>query len=661
MDQHILRSLFLSTGLVLSGLLLGACSDTSAGPKAYGWAGPPGGAAPLLGFQLTTERPDTLTPDRTEVWTHGTSFSAGAPYIDPAGISPRSGAGASNLLPTVERNMRDVFGRIMPNTLPSTAKDPYALHEHSSDPGEDEFGVLATPVDPTSPTRDLERIFRIARDRALNEGVIDQGLIQVGLNILEGIDLLDGLSPTQITEVDSRLELLDGTGAVSRAYEGFPLLHYRNGAASKTRSLVRNSEGVWQATIEQVWYDNHIESDAAFLDVANALNEPWIVEYQVHVLDGGHDDFSPFVMYLNRGVDSVELAAPNNLLPSDLAAHPRAPHVAMDTTFYPMEEGNTYRIRLRFAPSKYFNLIYTWGWRWHPPRVQATENAAKSLPGPTIDDPATASFVRNADGSLALTTRTLPDWERFVFGAPDAAGYDRRAAIDAAIGDLAPAKRMWRALLDAQTEVDPGEVVQRMEEAEAARLDWADRTRLPAGVSVDPDSDLTLIYLNNTLYGEWADGRTVQRWFEYQTRSGNEDSADPDSFQIRQDSTIHITLLNGDRYVHGYLNVDFGGARGWENTFGSTIGSGGSGAWFSFGRVNWWINAGGGPQIEPGTGVQTAKAPIFVRPVEVDAMGNEGALGAHELTLHFNYDPSRRLRMYQFDPLHHDVAVFSLH
>jgi hypothetical protein len=29
--------------------------------------------------------------------------------------------------------------------------------------------------------------------------------------------------------------------------------------------------------------------------------------------------------------------------------------------------------------------------------------------------------------------------------------------------------------------------------------------------------------------------------------------------------------------------------------------------------------------------------------------------------LNYQYEPSRRLRLYQFDPLHHDVAVLSLH
>jgi hypothetical protein len=29
--------------------------------------------------------------------------------------------------------------------------------------------------------------------------------------------------------------------------------------------------------------------------------------------------------------------------------------------------------------------------------------------------------------------------------------------------------------------------------------------------------------------------------------------------------------------------------------------------------------------------------------------------------IQFNYDPSRRLRFYQFDPVHHNVAIFSVH
>jgi hypothetical protein len=36
-------------------------------------------------------------------------------------------------------------------------------------------------------------------------------------------------------------------------------------------------------------------------------------------------------------------------------------------------------------------------------------------------------------------------------------------------------------------------------------------------------------------------------------------------------------------------------------------------------------------------------------------------LGLHKVQITYNYEPSRRLRFYQFDPVHHDVAVFSVH
>tara|TARA_Y100000590_G_C14909099_1_gene709437 strand:+ start:60 stop:350 length:291 start_codon:yes stop_codon:yes gene_type:complete len=38
-----------------------------------------------------------------------------------------------------------------------------------------------------------------------------------------------------------------------------------------------------------------------------------------------------------------------------------------------------------------------------------------------------------------------------------------------------------------------------------------------------------------------------------------------------------------------------------------------------------------------------------------------GGIGQHTVEVTFNYQPARRLRMYQFDALHHDVAVWSVH
>ena len=95
--------------------------------------------------------------------------------------------------------------------------------------------------------------------------------------------------------------------------------------------------------------------------------------------------------------------------------------------------------------------------------------------------------------------------------------------------------------------------------------------------------------------------------------------------------------------MHGYQNVDFGGTRGWENQFQPTVTLGGSGAGFTFGRAHWWINAGRDWGL------------IDVPPAEGDVPGR------HWVEINFESDPGRRLRMYQFDPYHHDVAIFSIH
>ena len=89
---------------------------------------------------------------------------------------------------------------------------------------------------------------------------------------------------------------------------------------------------------------------------------------------------------------------------------------------------------------------------------------------------------------------------------------------------------------------------------------------------MDPESDLTLLYVNNTIYGEMPGGDTF-RLEKWKTRPGK----------------ISVSLINGDYFVHSYQNVDFGGSRGWENQFQSTVPLKGSGPWFTFGRDHWWF------------------------------------------------------------------------
>jgi hypothetical protein len=544
-------------------------------------------------------------------------FAESDPYQNPPG---------TNFLPTIFTNAFDGNGCEMPNTLPSTPPSPlptptpsskcpmlppqpstapgspYNLHEGkpvvaalcSSSKFEDckqipesELYDIGPNVvyPPKSPTDDLLEIFdqidcnrqRQCKFKKLNVAAITANF-QRGIDILEGNPIAD------------------------RLYSGLPLLHYKAmDKVSVVAPVVDKESGKvvgGHVGIHQVWYDTHIESDVAFLDPTLVANVPWTITYTIDVLSRGNDDFSPFVMYF----DDPAVSKPN----------PPMPHVAMDQTFFNMEEGTRTVFNIKMAPGKYYNLTYNWGWRAHPPRVQVTENATKRIPP-------------NPNG------KTLVQWEEGVFG-----GKTKEEAI-AMIGDLAPEKRMWTAFrtgLDAFKKGNYAKAASSIDEARNAFSDWRDRDRLPRGIPVDPNSDLTLFYANNTIYGEFKEG-TRSDFPKWRTRG----------------ATLKVTLLNGDYFEHGYQNVDFGGARGWENQFQSSVPSGGSGPWFTFGRVHWWMNI---PMVLPDG------KPLTVPPA-THGSNCKDACGKYKVEITYEYEPSRRLRFYQFDPMHHDVAIFSVH
>src|SRR5262249_15513016 len=245
--------------------------------------------------------------------------------------------------------------------------------------------------------------------------------------------------------------------------------------------------------VRQIWYDSHIESDTAFIDPSQVMDVPWTITYTVDVLNRGRDDFSPFVMY-NDGAVSPDMPMGH-------------PHVGMDATFFPMEEGKRTVLKLKMAPGKYYSLTYTWGWRMHPPRVQVSENSLKKM-----------GFLTD-DLKPAIDKKALLTWETDVFGTePSKNEETKHKAIDQ-IGDLAPEKRMWKALRQSQKDDENGDwvsVLRNMLEAKNAFRNWHLRTRLPReakgddlvlppGIEIDKDSDdLTLLYVNNTIYAEFT-------------------------------------------------------------------------------------------------------------------------------------------------------------
>lgn len=600
------------------------------------------------------------------------------PPVDPFDAPP-----GSNFLMTTYENLRDFQGNEMPNTLPSTEDGRYNLHDGK---------VIRLRINKTSPNDDLDMIIDdLEKSTKLNRH-LDKKLVQMGIDILEGNPIAD------------------------RAYSGFPMLHY-NGpnkirkvtpicAAGPCSSPLSADDEVigGNVHVKMIYWDQHIESNVAFLDPSDVQDVPWTVTYHISVLSGGIEDFSPMTMHFDVNEDGT-----------------RGPFGAsMDQTYFPMlDEGTRYTVKIKETLGKYFNLTYTWGWRIHPPRVQVMENALKTTP----------------DGT------TLPQHEINVFGEDPMGSEENQLAAIAMIGDIAPAKRMWNILqkLNKPRVINKRKRRAAVKNLRAAYLDWSDRTKLPAGVEADPDATITLLYANNTIYGS------------RQGLQGEGSGQGPASYKGICNGCAHdwnlrpylynVTIYNGDHFPHGYMNVDFGGSRGWENQFqftdpttalathehtentvivgrhtivdddgnvidsdstvnviddhnilldlttnpakealridlstGDTVVSNdkilpantggfeefleptprnpnfnadpqlGSGCFFTFGRNHAWPNAGG-----PWGGIV------------VDPVTDEGVLGMHKVEITYNFEPSRRLRIYQFDPIHHDVAIYSLH
>ncbi len=430
----------------------------------------PGGTVQI---QLNENTTFCITPEG--------QMEPGDPFVSPPG---------TNFLETVDTNMFDGLGNEMLNTLPSHPDNPYNLHDGP---------VIVSEINPTSPTDDLREIIRRTRARAENGRMPQPSALRRAINILEGNPI------------------------PNRAYSGYPLLHYKGPEKVSVVEPIFDEEGKvigGNVDIRQLWFDSHIESDTYLIDVSAVEEVPWTITYIIDVLNRGSDDFAPFPMYFDHPDVGLN------------AAGGAPPHVGLDASFFPMEDGTRSVIKIKMAAGHYYKLTYTWGWRVHPPRVQVTENAKNGVAG-----------------------TSLLDWEIGVFGEnPSLNDHTRLAAIKM-LGNISPAKRMWHAFRKALTQAKTTEeVLEWMDEAETALFEWFDRTRLPSGVEPDPDAHLTLLYCNNTIYGEFADGRRLQRFFEWTTR--------PTDFKVK--------LLNGDHFKHGYVNVDFGGRRGWENQYHST-------------------------------------------------------------------------------------------
>lgn len=576
-----------------------------------------GGAAAYAQYNADPQPRPGMTPG----FAPGTQVTTGDTTVvhTAVGIFPSSNPdiNPTNLLPTIYSNIKDSAGVEIPNTLTSSAARPYNLHP---DP-------VVTPINAASPADDLWDILKSFHKKSGNQQ--DNGKDD------------DRENPDNI-KIDSAaaqraIDIIEGNPVPGRAYSGLPLLHYNGPDKIKTVQPIKDAGGNTiggNVVIHQIWYRSHIESDTSLLDVSLVRDVPWTITYHVDTLHRGRDDFAPSVMYFDD---------PN------LFGGAAVPHIMEDQTFFPMEEGTRTTFDISMAPGRFYNLTYTWGWRVHPGRVQVSENAGKVVAG-----------------------KNLLQWEVDAFGPTPGLNAETKAAAIAKISNLAPAKRMWHAFKAMKT-VSGGPAAKALvEEAEAAFDDWEHRSRMPRGVTADPNADITLFYANNTIYAHvknYVDPKSHMEFTEWHLRGKN----------------IKVKIINGDYFQRAYMNVDFGGMRGWENTFHNTIPIGGAGPWFTFGRHHWWPNVMPVmvPPAQPAAALPTVPVSVvskkyggkevrddrndpdgrFVRFDRRPSLpnGNGDVLGVHNIDLTLNFEPSRRIRLYQFDPLHHDVAVFSIH
>lgn len=589
-----------------------------------------------------------FTPDQWSVVTNGDTTTINTP---PSLFAPSDSFGPhpTNLLDTVYLDSCDRDGNPIPNTLPSSPEHPYNLHP---DP------EVSTLPNKLSPTNDLTRIINGLKDAKGNKNKVDQAQVKLAIDILEG-------------------------NPIDRLYSGFPVLHYNGPLKGKTVIPTLDSDGkVIGGTVDVhlIYYDTHIESDTSYIDPSPVFDVPWTVNYTVDILDRGSDDFAGYVMYLDNKLN-------------DPAHRPPRPNVGLDNSFFPMavgqdtEKGQRYVFHMKMAPGGYWNLTYHWGWRNHPPRVQVVENFNIPING---------------------KKRNFNEFEAFCpTHQPNATGDCPELINDPAfkenainmIGNVAPEKRMWNDMRAIKSGASGQALRNIVADLDSALDDWQHRTRLPRGVAEDKTADETLLFVNNTIYGH-VNGFT------------RDDSQSEMYKYTGRGSQIKVKLLNGDFFPHAYVLVDFGGSRGWENTFHNTLPVGGQGPLFTFGRNHFWINtASGAIPIPVSTRNTTAPAVNLAattatsaniattavpapnpasKTIGVDTLVADSAkditpelshvdgrkiadkrrnpppdfgqtIGEHNIVINFNYDPPRRIRMYQFDALHHDEGIWSPH
>jgi len=277
----------------------GESSFTEAVTKAIGKSDFEQYSGPVLTYSIGHPFPQPI-PAGTKITKTGSHYDmvTGKALMNP-GVDPFDNPPGSNFLPTVYTNMKDGYGEEMLNTLPSTQRIPYNLHPtpkvtklpYAASPTDDlrhaiYLTILKLSQTPEAqeyakqnPTSELANACRDARQVAavewrkieeFIEKVVNVNLPKIPPSTKDGhnIDPLlmgEALKNVTIEEIlDTAIDILEGNPLSNRAYSGFPVLHYTG--PKKIKRLQKDSNGKWYVDINQIWYDQHVESDTALLN-----------------------------------------------------------------------------------------------------------------------------------------------------------------------------------------------------------------------------------------------------------------------------------------------------------------------------------------------------------------------------------------------------------
>ncbi|MCH2667056.1 MAG: hypothetical protein MKZ59_03665 [Deinococcales bacterium] len=357
----------------------------------------------------------------------------------------------------------------------------------------------------------------------------------------------DYRSPIELAAREIKNILLGTTEG--RVYDGFGLLNINPGKLTsdhvadeyKTKRLTDTGETVisvidgqrrkvWHATINMFWYGHNFDSDTYLLRITAEVHpyDEFRITWRVYSLV--QEDLAPSTI-TNDGFG--------------LIFH------GLDSTFTSIPSGTLSQLTINYPSVLHFRGMYTWGWGVHPPRVQFLQPIVE------IDEDGTLNPAGHSFATRMLEGLTL---ENIAEESPEKKMYHvAEAALQGASGDKIIAMmtnsnegplgtyREWVSLASDQRQLPP----------EA----W-DVLRKEDGLKEGNFGpyDMVLAYMNNEIYGDtpYAQfgseglGGVVRDW--------------------EQGGLMRVKVINFDRHVHYYRNVDFGPRLTEEN--GGAFGNG---------------------------------------------------------------------------------------